>query len=176
LSGLSWEEADTRKSYPNAAYGHMDNEIRLGYQAGVVSLVSESYGRLWLSGTHHSVDTVSSTQAETLISEAETRLGLRPWHRTELLEKRIADYGPIQESIQQRLQTQQNDRQTALEPPGFAAQTCPGGQETLRKPEKGHPGGRSQIRKNPGPCPGIAGRNRWIALSYMSRRFLSNLF
>lgn len=107
--------SNTSKSYPNAAYGHMDNEIRLGYQAGVVSLVSESHGRLWLSGTHHSGDTVSSTQAETLISEAEIRLGLRPWRRTDLLEKRIADYGPIQESIQQRLQTQQNGRQTAME-------------------------------------------------------------
>jgi len=107
--------SNTSKSYPNAAYGHMDNEVRLGYQAGVVSLVSESHGRLWLSGTHHPGDTVSSTQAEELVLEAEARLGLRPWRRTDLLEKRIADYGPIQESIQQRLQAQQNARQTAID-------------------------------------------------------------
>jgi hypothetical protein len=107
--------SNTSKSYPNAAYGYMDDEIQLGYQAGVVSLVSEIHGRLWLSGTHHPGDTVSSTQAETLVLEAEARLGLRPWRRTDLLEKRIADYGPIQESIQQRLQAQQNGRQTALD-------------------------------------------------------------
>jgi len=107
--------SNTSKSYPNAAYGHMDNEVRLGYQAGVVSLVSETHGRLWLSGTHHPGDTVSSTQAEELVLEAEARLGLRPWRRTDLLEKRIAEYGPIQESIQQRLQAQQNARQTAID-------------------------------------------------------------
>ena len=107
--------SNTSRIYPNAAYGHMDNEIRLGYQAGVVSLVSETHGRLWLSGTHHPGDTVSSTQAESLVLEAEARLGLRPHRRTDLLEKRIADYGPLQESIQQRLQTQQNGRQTAIE-------------------------------------------------------------
>ena len=107
--------SNTSKSYPNAAYGHMDDEIQLGYQAGVVSLVSETCGRLWLSGTHHPGDTVSSTQAETLVLEAEARLGLRPWRRTELLEKRIADYGPLLESIQQRLQAQKNGRQTAVE-------------------------------------------------------------
>ncbi len=107
--------SNTSKSYPNAAYGHMDDEIQLGYQAGVVSLVSEICGRLWLSGTHHPGDTVSSTQAETLVLEAEARLGLRPWRRTELLEKRIADYGPLLESIQQRLQAQKNGRQTAVE-------------------------------------------------------------
>jgi hypothetical protein len=93
----------------------MDNEVRLGYQAGVVSLVSETHGRLWLSGTHHPGDTVSSTQAESLVLEAEARLGLRPHRRTDLLARRIADYGLLQESLQQRLQTQQNGRQTAME-------------------------------------------------------------
>jgi hypothetical protein len=36
--------SNTRQSYPKAAFGHMDDEIRLGYQAGVVSLVSPTYG------------------------------------------------------------------------------------------------------------------------------------
>lgn len=55
--------SNTSTSYPNAAFGHMDNEIQLGYQAGVVSLLTETYGRLWLSGMHHPGDTVSSTQS-----------------------------------------------------------------------------------------------------------------
>jgi len=55
----------TSKTYPNAAYGHLDDEIRLGYQAGVVSLVSENYRRLWLSAMHLPGDTVSCTQAVT---------------------------------------------------------------------------------------------------------------
>ena len=45
--------SNTSKTYPNAAFGHMDDEIRLGYQAGVVSLESPTYDRLWLSVAHH---------------------------------------------------------------------------------------------------------------------------
>ncbi|MFL5590586.1 MAG: hypothetical protein ACJ8DI_23465, partial [Ktedonobacteraceae bacterium] len=41
--------SNTSHTYPNAAFGHMDDDIRLGYQAGVVSLQSPTYGRLWLS-------------------------------------------------------------------------------------------------------------------------------
>ena len=60
LTGLP--VSNTSKTYPNAAYGHMSDEIRLGYQAEVVSLQSPTYGRLWLSVEHHAGDTVSCTQ------------------------------------------------------------------------------------------------------------------
>jgi hypothetical protein len=56
--------SNTSQTYPNAVHGHMDDEIRLGYQARVVSLESPTYGRLWLSIAHHPGDTVSCTQAE----------------------------------------------------------------------------------------------------------------
>lgn len=81
--------SNTSQTYPNATFGHMDDEIRLGYQAAVVSLESPSYTRLWLSGTHHPGDTVSCTQAEALILAAEARTGLRPLRRTDLLRQRI---------------------------------------------------------------------------------------
>ncbi len=35
--------SNTSQTYPHAAFGHMDDEIRLGYQAGVVSLESPTY-------------------------------------------------------------------------------------------------------------------------------------
>lgn len=113
LTGLP--VSNTSTSYPNAAYGHMDDGIQLGYQAGVVSLVSETYGRLWLAGTHHPGDTVSSTQAESLVLAAESRIGLRPLRRTDLLEKRIADYAPIMEAVQERLKTQRENAESAQE-------------------------------------------------------------
>jgi hypothetical protein len=47
LTGLP--VSNTSQTYPNAAFGHMDNEIRLGYQAALVSLESPTYRRLWLS-------------------------------------------------------------------------------------------------------------------------------
>lgn len=87
LTGLP--VSNTSRSYPNAAYGHMSDEIRLGYQAGVVSLQSPTYGRLWISVDHHAGDTVSCTQAEGLVRAAEKRSGQRPKRRTELLQKRI---------------------------------------------------------------------------------------
>jgi hypothetical protein len=81
--------SNTSQTYPNATFGHMEDEIRLGYQAAVVSLESPSYTRLWLSGTHHPGDTVSCTQAEALILAAEARTGLHPLRRTDLLRQRI---------------------------------------------------------------------------------------
>jgi hypothetical protein len=113
LTGLP--VSNTSRTYPNAAYGHMDDEIRLGYQAGVVSLISPTYGRMWLSATHHPGDTVSSTQAKALVLEAERRLGQRPKRRTDLLQKRIEDLEPHLQQIQERLDVQQKAIQRAQE-------------------------------------------------------------
>jgi hypothetical protein len=130
LTGLP--VSNTSRTYPNATFGHMDDEIRLGYQAAVVSLESPTYGRLWLSGTHHPGDTVSCTQAEALVLAAEARTGLRPRRRTELLrqriqafEQQIAETGKrrktqaqaVQHTIDQLAQAeqQQQTRQAELE-------------------------------------------------------------
>ena len=103
--------SNTSRTYPNAAYGHMDDEIRLGYQAGVTSLRSPTYGRLWLSVEHHAGDTVSCTQAEALVLAAEKRTGLRPRRRTELLQERIATFQKERQPTEKRLESQK----TALE-------------------------------------------------------------
>ena len=105
LTGLP--VSNTSRTYPNAAFGHMDDEVRLGYQAGVVSLAGPIYGRMWLSAMHHSGDTISSTQAEGLMLEAERRLGERPKRRTELLKKRIEALEPHLKKIQERLNAQE---------------------------------------------------------------------
>jgi len=96
LTGLPVSHSS--RTYPNAAFGHMDDEIRLGYQAAVVSLDSPTYRRLWLAIAHHPGETVSCTQAEALVLAAEARTGLRPRGRTELLRQRI-------EAFEQRMQT-----------------------------------------------------------------------
>ena len=105
LTGLP--VSNTSRTYPNAAFGHMNDEIRLGYQAAVVSMESLSYGRLWLSGTHHPGDTVSCTQAEGLVLAAEARTGLRPRRRTELLRQRIAAFEQQMEKTSQRREAQE---------------------------------------------------------------------
>lgn len=78
------------KSYPETAYGHMDDAIKLGYQACVISLRSPSYGRLWLSVEHRPGNTVAATQVEGMIHKAEARTGVRPLRRTDLLAQRLA--------------------------------------------------------------------------------------
>jgi len=110
--------SNTSRTYPNAAYGHMDDEIRLGYQAGMTSLHSPTYGRLWLSVEHHAGDTVSCTQAETLVLAAEKRTGLRPRRRTDLLQARLEALRKDRQPSEKRLEIQK----TALEKAHFAQQ------------------------------------------------------
>ena len=104
LTGLP--VSNTSRTYPNASFGHMSDEIRLGYQAGVVSLQSPTYGRLWLSVEHHAGDTVSCTQAEAMMLAAEKRSGQRPRRRTELLQKRIEAFIQSREPAEKRLESQ----------------------------------------------------------------------
>jgi len=82
------------KTYPGAEYGYMSACLQLGYQAAIVSMRSPTYGRLELSVTHHSGNTVSITQAEGLALEAERSLGRRPMRRTDLLAQRIENMEP----------------------------------------------------------------------------------
>jgi hypothetical protein len=104
LTGLP--VSNTSRTYPNASFGHMSDEIRLGYQAGVVSLQSPTYGRLWLSVEHHAGDTVSCTQAEAMVLAAEKRSGQCPRRRTELLEKRIEAFVQSRAPAEKRLESQ----------------------------------------------------------------------
>ena len=81
--------SNSSSSYPGAEYGLMNGQIRLGYQAAIVSLRSPTYGRIGLSARQHAGSTVSCTLAKALAIEAERRTGCRPLRRTDLLERRI---------------------------------------------------------------------------------------
>src|ERR1700694_2527254 len=107
--------SNTSQTYPHAAFGHMDDDIRLGYQAALVSLTSPTYGRLWLSVAHHPGDTVSCTQAEALVLAAEARTRLRPRRRTELLRQRIQAFEQQVAQTDKRWETQQQAVKQAKE-------------------------------------------------------------
>jgi hypothetical protein len=81
--------SNSSTTYPNAGYGHMDDAIRLGYQAAMVSVHSPTYGRLWLSVVPHPGNTASCTQVEAMVLAAEAKTGLRPLRRTQLLRDRL---------------------------------------------------------------------------------------
>ena len=95
------------KSYPETAYGHMDDQIKLGYQACVISLRSPSYGRLWLAVEHRPGNTVAATQVEGMIHAAEARTGVRPVRRTDLLTQRLAQVHRQGARLQEKLEARQ---------------------------------------------------------------------
>jgi len=97
--------SNTSRSYPGAAFGWMDDEVRLGYQAALVSMHSPTYGRLWLSVQPHPGDTVASTQVLAMVRAAEAMTGVHPRRRTELLTLRMA----TQEALWQTATQQHRD-------------------------------------------------------------------
>ena len=96
--------SDTSHTYPEVAFGHMDDQVHLGYQAALVSLQSPTYGRLWLSVTQHPGDTVSCTEAEPMIRRSEAILGLHPIRRVDMLRKRLDVLTGCQSSLQEALE------------------------------------------------------------------------
>ena len=82
--------SNSSTTYPNVAYGHMSDAVRLGYQAAMVSFHSPTYGRQWLSAVPHPGSTVACTEAEAMVYAAEAKTGVRPRRRTDLLAQRLA--------------------------------------------------------------------------------------
>jgi hypothetical protein len=81
--------SNTSTTYPGAAFGHMDDEVRLGYQAAVVSCGSPTYRRLWLSVKPHPGQLLSCQLTEELVQAAEAHTCVRPQRRTDLLGQRL---------------------------------------------------------------------------------------
>jgi hypothetical protein len=96
--------SDTSTSYPQAAFGYMDGEIRLGYQLAVLCLRTGRYGRQWLVGQQHPGDMVSAPCLLDLVAQAEHCLGLHPRRRPELLQQRIAAVEAEAQVAEQRAQ------------------------------------------------------------------------
>jgi len=107
--------SDTSHTYPETAYGHMDDQVHLGYQAALVSIQSPTYGRLWLSVTQHPGDTVSCTEAEPMIKRSEAILGLRPIRRVDMLRERLEELesrqSDLKEVFEKADQTEKKARQ-----------------------------------------------------------------
>jgi hypothetical protein len=76
-------------TFPEAAFGYMDGEIRLGYQLAEICLQTDLYGRQWLGAQHHPGNTVSATCLLGLLQMAEQRLRCHPRRRTDLLQQRL---------------------------------------------------------------------------------------
>ena len=82
--------SSSSETFPGAAFGYMDGEIRLGYQLAEICIQTDLYGRQWLGARHHPGNTVSAECLLELIELAEQRLGCHPYRRTDLLAQRLA--------------------------------------------------------------------------------------
>jgi hypothetical protein len=81
--------SSTSTTYPEAAFGWMNDEVRLGYQLARVSLSPRAGARIWLAGFHHPGDAVSSACLRELVHAAEAQSGVRPRRRPDLVAQRI---------------------------------------------------------------------------------------
>jgi hypothetical protein len=81
--------SNTSTTYPEAEFGWQDDKVGLGYDAALVTMTSQTYGRLFLSGFHHPRNTMSLPRLQKMVCAAEARLDRRPRRRTELVEQQL---------------------------------------------------------------------------------------
>jgi len=80
--------SDTSRTYPNSRFGWMDDEVRLGYQAALLSLSGQAVSRLWVVGQHLPGNARPGECLRGLIQAAEAKLKVRPRRRVELVAQR----------------------------------------------------------------------------------------
>ena len=96
----------TSTTYPDAAFGWMDDAVHKGYQAAITSLSGGPCGRLLLSSQRYPGRAQSAECLQAALREMEHVLGLHPRRRTEQVQARLnalaAQIGPIQASLTQK--------------------------------------------------------------------------
>jgi hypothetical protein len=104
----------TSTTYPEVAFGWMDERVQLGYQVARICFRTHTQERIWLRGFHHPGDTVSVNCVQELIRAAEVQTGIRPRRRTELLRQRLAAHA-THRARPQRLLAQQQTKHAHLQ-------------------------------------------------------------
>ena len=103
--------SSTSTTYPDVAFGWMNDQVRLGYQLARVSLSPRAGERVWLAGFHHPGNTLSTNCLRELITAAEAQTGVRPRRRVELVAQRIQQQQAIVERLKRLAQQQQLRRE-----------------------------------------------------------------
>ena len=106
--------SSTSTTYPEAAFGWMNDRVRLGYQLARVSLSPRAGQRVWLAGFHHPGNTLSTDCLKELLLAAESQTGVRPRRRTELVPQRLEQQQAVG-ARWRRLAEQQQARRDRLQ-------------------------------------------------------------
>jgi hypothetical protein len=102
---LTGREVSPRSTdYAEASFGWMDDQVRKGYQAAIVSLVCERWQRLLLALRRYTGRTHAAECLQDMVRELEQILGMRPRRRVDLVQAR-------RQALQARIQ-QAQDRLT----------------------------------------------------------------
>ncbi len=80
------EVSPTSTDYEDASFGWMADDVRKGYQAAILSLVSERWQRLLLALQRYSGRTHSAECLQAMVRELEQILGMRPRRRVGLVQ------------------------------------------------------------------------------------------
>jgi hypothetical protein len=82
------EVSPTSTDYAGATFGWMDDAVRKGYQAAILSLVCERWQRLLLALRRYTGRTHSAECLQEMVRELEHLLGMRPQRRVALVQAR----------------------------------------------------------------------------------------
>ncbi len=100
-------------SYPDAAFGWMDDAVTNGYQSAISSLSGGPTGRLLLASQRYSGKATSAECLEAAVSALEQVLTLRPRRRVEVVEAQLAQLADSLMQCQQAHQQAVSDQQLA---------------------------------------------------------------
>jgi hypothetical protein len=132
----------TSTTYPDAAFGWMNDRVCLGYQLARICLTRHEQERIWLEGFHHPGDTVSAKCLQQLVTAAESQTHVRPRRRTQLVRQRLVAQRQRMQRPQRLLMQQQTKREhlraTDLRLRLQIAQAEPQLKRRRSKPKKAH--------------------------------------
>ena len=100
--------SSTSTTYPDAAFGWMDDAVAKGYQSAISSLSGGPSGRLLLASQRYSGKAKSAECLQAAVRAAEACLAVRPRRRVELLEAQL-------QALAESLSVQQQQLEAAKE-------------------------------------------------------------
>lgn len=120
-------------SYVDADFGWMDDKLRKGYQALVISLSGGPSGRLLLQGCRYPGRTQSAEVVQAAVRQLEAQLGSQPRRRTELVQARIQVLERKLASSTELLAVAQNEQRRRLCTPLSGRQTSKGREKAIAR-------------------------------------------
>ena len=103
----------TSTSYPDAAFGWMDDAVAKGYQSAISSLSGGPTGRLLLASQRYAGRAKSAECLQAAVGAVEEVLQVRPRRRTHLVQAHLDEVTTHLSTIQQHLATAQEALTTA---------------------------------------------------------------